>query len=201
MNQMTHTVIGACLTDVLSLERTFEAALSRQIHQLLDEPAIARELRQVHAVCDRHIAALELVGYRLDHEPTEVPYHLMRETASTPQDVAAGGTIAPTEQLTRDITDDCANLARAMIGYVTLHTMGLALGEEAVAELARLHFREYTRCTMTLHGIAPAAVIRHLVEEGQPADASVVPDVEESILDAWRPTLEPMAVSGPGRKR
>ena len=101
---------------------------------------------------------------------------------------AAAGVIdlVRTEGLPKNLRDDYTALSLAHIGYIMLHTTGLALDDREVAELAQQGFTDYAEALTRLQGIIPASVIAYFKQEGLPARDDVVPQVRRTIEEVWQ---------------
>jgi hypothetical protein len=90
------------------------------------------------------------------------------------------------EKLPKDLRDDYTAVSLAAIGYVMLLTTARALDDAAVAEVAEQHLRDYAGSIMTLTQIIPGAVVKFLQQDGLPARADVLPNVVNTVVEAWQ---------------
>jgi hypothetical protein len=90
-----------------------------------------------------------------------------------------------TETASRGLRDDYTALNLAAISYTMLHTSGLALGENATADLALRGLKELTPLIMQITEVIPYAVVRELTEEGKSYDASLVQRAVRDTQEAW----------------
>ena len=182
-NDISQT-IQSYVTDMLSLEKHISKALMAQIEDLKDYPTVVRELRTINATTESHVRALESLAEEFGGEG---PTGTIKKLGSTLAGPAAGAIdLVRNESLPKNLRDDYTAVNLATIGYVMLHTTGLSLGNRNVADLAQRHLVDYTEVVMTLHNIIPGAVIEFLQEEGLPASEDVLPQIAQTLENAWR---------------
>lgn len=182
-NDISQT-IQSYVTDMLSLEKHISKALMAQIEDLKDYPTIVGELRTINATTESHVQALESLAEEFGGEG---PTGTIKKLGSTLAGLAAGAIdLVRNESLPKNLRDDYTALNLATIGYVMLHTTGLSLGNRNVADLAQRHLVDYTEAVMTLHNIIPGAVIEFLQAEGLPASEDVLPQIAQTLENAWR---------------
>lgn len=176
--------INSYITDMLALEEHIETALRSQLEDLKDYPAIVGKIKTIHRTVEHHISDLKQLA---DARGANGATGAIKRAGAVALGFAAGAIdLVRTEGLPKNLRDDYTAFSLATIGYVMLNTVGLALGERDVAELANQFFRDYTRATMTFHNIVPAAVVRYLQEEGLPAQEDVLQEVNRNIEEGWR---------------
>ena len=90
-----------------------------------------------------------------------------------------------TNEVSRMIRDDYTALSLASISYTMLHTTGLSLHNDAVAELAQRHLGEITPLVMRFGEAVPGVVVRELAREVLPVDVDVSRDAVEHTRQAW----------------
>jgi len=101
------------------------------------------------------------------------------------------------------LRDDYTALNLATIGYTMLHTTGLALNDQATADLALRHLREYTSIVMEINQVIPSVVVAELRDDGGVINESVVQDAVANSQMAWQPSSNGSAskASTPTSKR
>lgn len=92
------------------------------------------------------------------------------------------------ETASRGLRDDYTALNLAAVSYTMLHTSALALGEPATADLALRNLKDLAPLIMQLNEAIPEVVVRELVEQGKPFDASIVQRAVRSTQEAWSAT-------------
>jgi hypothetical protein len=195
----TKQTIDSYITDMLALEEHIDKALRGQIADLKDEPAVASELRAIQRLVEHHVSDLrQLADARDARSVTDV----IKKAGSSLLGFAAGAIdLVRHEAVPKNLRDDYTTFSLATIGYVMLHTTGLALDDREVAELAHQHFREYAHVVTRIHSLVPPAVVRYLKQEGLPAREDVLAEVSRNVEEAWRgeahetPKTEPAPAS------
>jgi ferritin-like metal-binding protein YciE len=176
--------IHSYVTDMLSLEKHISKALQAQIEDLEDYPSVVRELRTINATTESHVRTLENLAEEFGGEGAS---GTIKKFGSTLAGLAAGAIdLVRNESLPKNLRDDYTAINLATIGYVMLHTTALSLGNRVVADLAQRHLVDYTEVVMTLHNIIPSAVIEFLQEDGLPAREDVLPQIAQTLENAWR---------------
>ncbi len=176
--------INSYITDMLALEDHIEKAIRGQLEDLKDYPNVTGELKQVHHTIEHHISDLkQLSERRIGGGPSD----LIKRAGSAVLGLGAAAIdLVRREGLPKNLRDDYTAFSLASIGYVMLHTTGMALDDREVAELARQHFSDYAEAVTRLHNIIPAAVVQYLKEDGLPVREGVVPEISRTIEEVWR---------------
>jgi hypothetical protein len=178
--------INSYITDMLALEDHLEKAIRGQLADLSDYPEVLAELRQIHHKIEHHISDLRILS---DRRNARGVVESVKRAGAAVAGMAAGLIdLVRTEGLPKNLRDDFTAFNLANISYVMLHTTALALDDQEVAELAQQHFRDYTDAVIRFNNLVPAAVVRHLQQEGLPAREDVVQQVSRSVEEAWRQT-------------
>jgi ferritin-like metal-binding protein YciE len=175
--------IQSYVTDMLALEKHISKALQAQIEDLEDYPTVVTELKTLNATTESHRQALEQLAEEFGGEGAA---SVIKKLGSTLTGLAAGAIdLVRNESLPKNLRDDYTAFSLAAIGYVMLHTTALSLGNKQVADLAQRHLVDYTEGVMTLHNLIPGAVIEFLQDEGLPAREDVLPQITETLNQAW----------------
>jgi hypothetical protein len=171
--------INSYITDMLGLEDHIEKAIRSQIEDLKDYPEIVTELREIHRKIEHHISDLRGLA---DRRQAGGVVESVKRAGSAVLGAAAGVIdLVRTEGLPKNLRDDYTALSLAHIGYVMLHTTGLALEDREVAELAQQGFSDYAEAITRLQGVIPGAVIASFRQEGLPARDDIAPQVRRTI--------------------
>lgn len=184
MSRDKNETLNSYIGDMLALEDHIEKAIRSQLEDLKDYPDVVIELRQIHLKVTHHISDLRgLSERRKAGGVTET----VKRAGSAVLGAAAGVIdLVRTEGLPKNLRDDYTALSLASIGYVMLHTTGLALDDREVAELARQGFSDCAEAVSRLQAIIPAAVVEFLKQEGLPAREDVVPQIRRTIEEVWQ---------------
>jgi hypothetical protein len=176
--------IKSYVTDMLALEDHIEKAIRGQLEDLKQYPDVVTELRQIHRKIEHHISDLRGLS---DRRQAGGVTESVKRAGSAVLGAAAGVIdLVRTEGLPKNLRDDYTALSLAHIGYVMLHTTGLALDDREVAELAQQGFTDYAEALTRLQGIIPASVVAYFKQEGLPARDDVVPQVRRTIEEVWQ---------------
>jgi ferritin-like metal-binding protein YciE len=178
--------INSYITDMLALEDHIEKAIKGQLTDLKDYPDVLVALRDIHSKVEHHISDLRMVS---DQRKAGGVVESVKRAGSAVAGVAAGVIdLIRTEGLPKNLRDDYTAFSLANIGYVMLHTTALAFEDQEVADLAHQHLRDYTDAVMRLNNLIPAAVVRFLEQQGLPARADIVSEVNSNVAEAWKQT-------------
>jgi hypothetical protein len=176
--------INSYITDMLALEDHIETAIRGQLEDLKDYPDVVTELRQIHRTVEHHISDLRALSERRGAGGVK---EAVKRAGSTVLGAAAGVIdLVRTEGLPKNLRDDYTALSLASVGYVMLHTTGLALDDGEVAELAQQGFSDYAGAVSRLQATIPAAVVAFLKQDGLPARQDVVPQIRRTIEEVWQ---------------
>jgi Domain of unknown function (DUF892) len=176
--------INSYISDMLALEDHIEKAIRSQIKDLKDYPDVVAELQQIHRKTEHHISDLRGLSQRRGAGGAK---EAVKRAGSAVLGAAAGVIdLVRTEGLPKNLRDDYTALSLASIGYVMLHTTGLALDDREVAELAHQGFTDYAGAVSRLQASLPAAVVRFFQQEGLPAREDVIPQIRRTIEEVWQ---------------
>ena len=184
MTRDKNEAINSYITDMLALEHHIETAIGGQLEDLKDYPDVVTELRQIHRTVEHHISDLRALGERRGAGGVK---EAVKRAGSAVLGAAAGVIdLVRTEGLPKNLRDDYTALSLASVGYVMLHTTGLALDDGEVAELAQQGFSDYAGAVSRLQATIPAAVVAFLKQDGLPAREDVVPQIRRTIEEVWQ---------------
>jgi hypothetical protein len=176
--------INSYITDMLGLEDHIEKAIRGQLEDLKDHPEVVAELRHIHRQVEHHISDLRGLSER---RRAGGVVESVKRAGSAVLGVAAGVIdLVRTEGLPKNLRDDYTALGLANISYVMLHTTGLSLDDQEVAELARQGFTDYAEALTRLQRLIPAAVVTYFKQEGLPARDDVAPQVLRTLEEVWQ---------------
>jgi ferritin-like metal-binding protein YciE len=191
MSRDANEAINSYITDMLALEQHIQKAVSGQIEDLdEDYPEVVQHLRIVEREIDGHIENLKALTERRVDGGQGLADVVKRAGSAILGAGASAVDFVRNEKLPKNLRDDYTATSLAAIGYVMLHTTALSLGNRQVAELAQRHLVDYTEVVMTLHNIIPGAVIEFLQDEGLPAREDVLPQIAQTLENAWRQTAK-----------
>jgi ferritin-like metal-binding protein YciE len=176
--------INSYISDMLALEDHIEKAIRGQLEDLKDYPDVISELRQIHRKVEHHIS--DLRGLSEGRQAGGVKETVKRAGSAVLGAAAGVIDLVRTEGLPKNLRDDYTALSLASVSYTMLHTTGLSLGDQEVAELARQGFADYAESLTRLQAIIPAAVVAFFKQEGLPAREDVLPEVRRTIEEVWQ---------------
>ncbi len=190
--------INSYITDMLALEDHIEKAVKGQLSDLKDYPGVVTELRQIHRKIEHHISDLRMLS---DRRNAAGVVEAVKRAGSAVAGAAAGLIdLIRSEGLPKNLRDDYTAFNLANVGYLMLHTTALALGEQEVADLARQHFRDYAEAILRFDTLVPASVLLYLQQEGLPVRTEVLSQVNRTVEEAWKQTVESPAADAVGAR-
>ena len=184
MTRDRNEAINSYISDMLALEDHIEKAVRSQLEDLKDYPDVVAELRQIHRKVEHHISDLRGLSERRQAGGVK---ETVKRAGSAVLGAAAGVIdLVRTEGLPKNLRDDYTALSLASVSYTMLHTTGLSLGDQEVADLARQGFTDYAEAVTRLQGVIPAAVVGYFRQEGLPVREDVLPEVRRTIEEVWQ---------------
>ena len=176
--------------DQLALERHILEAVERQReHDDLRADARANKVViEIERTLRRHIAALEALAETYDVGAEGI----LKKAVTEVLGVAAGVYDKMREHsVSRLLRDDYTALSLAAMGYTAYNAFGLAINEDAIAQLAENHLRDLTPLLVEISKVLPHAVVREVAEENDefPVDTTVGPLSEQRTQKAWEPSV------------
>ena len=187
MSRTTTEAINSYLTDMLALEEHIAIPVRAQAKDLQDEPRILTTvLEETLATVEAHIEALkDVIEERESGAANTVAEAVKRAAAVLAGAGAAAVDLVRNENLPKDLRDDYTAFSLAIVSYVMLLSTAMSLNDQAVAELAQRHLRDYTKVVMKVNNILPSAVIARLREEGLPAREEQLPAIARTLKGVW----------------
>jgi len=175
------------VSDMIAVEENIGAAVKRQ----LEDKNLSQSNPQVTAII-QHIAK------HTEQHSTELKRHLnalggdpaggIKEMASAALGAVAGlYDKTRSEPISKMLRDDYTALNLAAVGYMMLHTTGVAVQDHPTAALALRHLKEYTPHIMELTEIIPGTVVAEIKEGGVIVIENGAQKATQNIQDAWQP--------------
>lgn len=94
------------------------------------------------------------------------------------------------QTVSKMLRDDYTALNLAAISYNMLHTTGLALRDQATADLALRHLEDYADIVMQINQIIPSVVVADLRDDVSMINDASVQQAIENTQNAWRPSSD-----------
>ncbi len=157
MSRTTTEAINSYLTDMLALEEHIAIAVRAQAKDLHDEPRIlSTVLEETLVTVEAHIEALkDVIDERESGAANTVAEAVKRAASVLAGAGAAAVDLVRNEKVPKDLRDDYTAFSLATVSYVMLVSTAMSLNDQAVAELARRHLRDYTKVVMKVNDILP----------------------------------------------
>ena len=97
------------------------------------------------------------------------------------------------ESVSKMLRDNYTALNLAAISYTMLHTTGLALQDQATAELALRHLRHYAEMVIEINRIIPRIVVEDLRQDVTIHENGTAQRAIENTQQAWQPSSGDLA--------
>jgi len=149
--------------EMLALERQILDALDGQVElePVRRRPRTQNLIGRAAAVARKHYATLEQYEATVGAEPASP---LRRAAESVAATLAGLGARVREDAVSRLLRDDYTALSLAAVSYIVLHTVGLALKDDRLAELSREHLRDLTPIIGEIGAAIPSLVALELAE-------------------------------------
>lgn len=172
------------VNDMLAVETELHAAFRRQKEQEnLKRYGTAHQLvSRTEETIDRHLAALKRCAERVGGEST------LKRAVGSVLGAAAGvfDKLRGDAPVSRVLRDDNTALTFACNCYEMLHTTALALRDEATAQMALAHFKDYTPLIVDFSRMMPEVLIEELAQDGRVTfDRSLAQEAVRNTQEAW----------------
>jgi ferritin-like metal-binding protein YciE len=192
--------------DMLSLEDHIANAVERQLEE---------KHLQEHSVEARRIIQTIQQHTRMHHKHLEEQLAALGGDSSSPIKDSVSAVLGAaaglydkirTEEVSKMLRDNYTALNLACISYTMLHTTGLALGEQRVADLALRHLQHYTQIVMDINQAMPQIVVEEFQHDELPVNQMAGQQAVQNTQQAWQPSgsmggsQSGMGQSGTGRK-
>jgi ferritin-like metal-binding protein YciE len=174
------------VSDMLAVEQHIHQAIRRQEEDesVKAHPEAFAVISQAEQTLDNHIAALESHLQALGGDA----FSPVKEAFSGVLGVAAGLIDqVRTQQVSKMLRDNYTALSLAAISYHMLHTTGLAMADQATADLALRHLKDWTPIITRLSRVVHGVVARELQDDGNVVGVYVAEESERLTQTAWDP--------------
>lgn len=173
------------ISDMLAVEKHIHEAVRRQEKddKVTSLPRASSLVSRIEETLDNHIAALE---NHLEQSGGDAAAPV-KDAVTSALGVAAGlYDKVRDEKVSKMLRDNYTALSLAAISYEMLHTTGLALNDQATADLALRHLKNWTPLIMQLSEVTPEVVARELQDDGFGVDSSVAAEARRMTQKAWQ---------------
>ncbi len=138
---------------------------------------------EIERVLKQHASALENLAEQLGAKGESVVKKAITEALG----IAAGlYDKVRQDKVSRMLRDDYTALSLAAMGYTAMHTFGLAIKEDRIANLALNHLKDVTPLLVELSKVLPLVVAQETKEENDfPVDASAGETAVTNTQHAW----------------
>lgn len=177
-------ILQGYVNDMLAVEHEIHNAFSRQKHSDTPKrhPEAAQLIARIEDTIDRHLVELKRALERLGGTESA----LKKAVGAAMGAVAGLYDQVRDETVSRMVRDDLAALNFAVACYQMLHTTALAMHDQALADVALKHLRDFTPLIMDLSQVLPSVVVAELAADNQiTLDPSVATEAAEAQKKAW----------------
>jgi hypothetical protein len=177
-------ILQQYVSDMVSLDEHIHEAIKRQIEddRLKQFPEAAKVVNTLHRTLDTHITGLKGQLKSLGGEASGP----VKEAVSAIAGVAAGlYDKVRHDPVSKMLRDDYTALSLAAISYTMLHTTGLALQHQPIADLAQRYLKDITPIIIDISQVVPGVVVKDLEDNEALIDRAVGEEAVRKTQAAW----------------
>ena len=181
----TNPALRLYLSDLASLDKHILEALVRQDEdeRVKNDPEASKLVRESRQLFERFSTELHEQCERVGTPIAKA----VKESVTGVLGVAAGlYDKVRKDPVSRMLRDDYVAFNLAAISYNMMHTTGLAVHDQPVADIAKRHLEELTKVIMEINQIMPHIVVRELQDEPG-IDSSVAHEAVQHTQEVWKP--------------
>jgi hypothetical protein len=177
-------ILQQYVSDMVSLDEHIHEAIKRQIEddRLKQFPEASKVVNTIHTTLDTHIDGLKAQLKSLGGEASGP----VKEAVSAIAGVAAGlYDKVRHDPVSKMLRDDYTALSLAAISYTMLHTTGLALQNQPIADLAQRYLKDITPIIIDISQVIPGVVVKDLEDNEVLVDKAVGQEAVRKTQAAW----------------
>jgi hypothetical protein len=177
-------ILQQYVSDMVSLDEHIHEAIKRQIEddRLKEFPEAAKVVNTLHNTLDQHITGLKTQLKSLGGEASGP----VKEAVSAIAGVAAGlYDKVRHDPVSKMLRDDYTALSLTAISYTMLHTTGLALQNQPIADLAQRYLKDITPLIIDISQAIPGVVVKDLEDNEAQIDPTVAKEAVRKTQAAW----------------
>jgi ferritin-like metal-binding protein YciE len=178
------------VSDMVAVEDHIANAVKRQTdHEDVykHSPQASQVIQNIAQMTEQHAQHLKQHLESIGGDPAKG----IKEVATAAMGVVAGMyDKVRTESVSKMLRDDYTALNLAAVGYTMLHTTGLALRDQATADLALRHLKHYTSIIMQINQIIPSVVVADLRDDVSMLNEASIQQATQNTQDAWKPSTD-----------
>ncbi len=177
-------ILQQYVSDMVALDEHIHEAVKRQVEddRLKQFPEASKVINTIHTTLDTHITGLKSQLKSLGGEASGP----IKEAVSTIAGVAAGlYDKVRHDPVSKMLRDDYTALSLTAIAYTMLHTTGLALQNQPIADLAQRYLKDITPIIVDISQVIPGVVIKDLEDNDVLVDKAVGQEAVRKTQAAW----------------
>ncbi len=178
-------ILKKYISDMHAVAKHVLEAFERQ-----QQDADVQRHAEAKRVIDQIVTTMRSQHNRLDEHSRTMgaePHSMAKEAIAATLGIAAGlYDKVRSHAVSKMLRDDYVALAMCCVAYEMLHTTGLALKDQATADLALSHLKDLTPLVTSIGQSIPAVVVTELAESGAGVDMSVAQQAAKNNEQAWR---------------
>lgn len=177
-------ILQQYVSDMIALNKHILEAVERQLEgDYLDKyPGTRPVVNSIKTALTKHVSGLTTQVESVGGEASGP----VKDAVSTIAGVAAGlYDKVRHDPVSKMLRDDYTALSLASISYTMLHTTGLALKHDAIADTAVRYLKDLTPIVVEISKIMPKIVVKDLADEEVSIDASVGGQAVSNTQEAW----------------
>jgi hypothetical protein len=178
-------ILQQYVSDMVALDEHIHEAIKRQIadDRLKQFPEATKLVNRLHRTLDTHITGLKGQLKTLGGEASGP----VKEAVSAIAGVAAGlYDKVRHDPVSKMLRDDYTALSLAAISYTMLHTTGLALQNQPIADMAQRYLNDVTPLIMEISQVIPGVVVKDLEDSEALVDRTVGQEAVRKTQAAWK---------------
>jgi hypothetical protein len=178
-------ILQQYVSDMVALDEHIHEAIKRQIEddRLKQFPEASKVVNTLHRTLDTHITGLKGQLKALGGEASGP----VKEAVSAIAGVAAGlYDKVRHDPVSKMLRDDYTALSLAAISYTMLHTTGLALQKQPIADLAQRYLNDIAPLIIEISQVIPGVVVKDLEDNEVLIDRAVGQEAVRKTQAAWK---------------
>jgi hypothetical protein len=189
-------ILQKYVSDMIAVEHHIGGAVKRQTEDsdvYKHNPQASQIIKDIAEMTEQHEQHLKQHLEAIGGDPGKG----IKEVATTVMGAIAGVyDKMRNEAVSKMLRDDYTALNLAAVSYTMLHTTGLALQDQATAELALRHLKHYASLVMEINQVIPAVVVEDLRNDVSIMNEMSAQQALENSQNAWRNTAANESANG-----